>query len=705
MTTTTTIANEDALLAIEVVARRLRLTCDPLQSARALGSADLVVHADGEIVGLGRAIGALGMEARWLTLATDPGSAVWIAKPTADSPMHDAVLVGLGRRGLRYDVAICRRGVATRRRMTAAALRRALGIATDDSIGALVVGVGAPLAALADPHHTMTPWQRVRRLVQLERSDIAVTIVYSIAIGVLSLVLPIAAQALVTTVAFGSVLQPLLVLTVLFAIGAAAAGVLQLMQAWIVEVIQQRVFGRAVADVARRLVGMPYSVLDRVHVPDLINRFFEVPTIQKALSTVLVAGVGLVLQTLLGLTLLGFYHPLLLAFALVLLVLLVLVIFVVGRGAVSSALDESKAKYRAVGWLEHLARIPTAFKSASGRRLALIRADRLVRVYLDARRRHFRKLLLQSGGGIALAVLGPTVLLGLGGLLVLRNQLTLGQLVAAELVMASLSVALVKLGKQLESVYDLAQATTKLGLLIDLPAERRGGELLREPTPQVAASLRAHDLSFAHGGTTVLPRVAVDAPAGTRLAVRGPGGVGKSTLLELLASLRNPTGGNVELDGCDLRLLDLDAVRESVMLVRGAEFIDGSIADNLRLLRQHAAIESLESVIAAVGLQAVIRALPEGLATAMRPSGAPLSSSQQRRLALARALVASPRVLLLDGTLDGLGVDRPTKLAILDHVLSPTAPWTVVVVTEDDDVVSRCTGVLRLGPAEQANET
>ncbi|MBC8068150.1 MAG: ATP-binding cassette domain-containing protein [Deltaproteobacteria bacterium] len=541
------------------------------------------------------------------------------------------------------------------------------------------------------------PWQRTRRLLHLEREDIGVSIVYGVAIGVLSLMLPITAQALVTTVAFGSVLQPLFVLTLFFALAAAAAGILGLLQAWVVEIIQQRVFARTAADVAARLVRVPHGALDDIHIPDLLNRFFEVPTIQKALASILVGGLGLVMQTLLGLTLLGFYHPLLLAFALVLVVMLAVVVFVFGRGAVDSAIEESKAKYETVGWLEHLARIPAAFNSASGERLALTRADTLVRGYLAARRTHFRKLLLQSGGGVALAVVGSTTLLGLGGLLVLRNQLTLGQLVAAELVMASLSVALVKLGKQLESVYDLVQATTKLAMLVDLPAERRGGELLSGTGADGSpAGLRCHGLTLARGTTTLLSGCTIDIAPAAKVAIGGAGGTGKSLLLDVLAGLRNPSAGSVELDGCDVRLLDLAAVRESVVLVRGAEFIDGSALANLRLLRHDAPIEQAETILAHVGLQDVVRALPDGLGTALQPSGAPLSSSQQRRLVLARALLARPRLLVLDNALDGLGVARATKLEILDRVLAPDSPWTVVVVTDDSDVVERCTSAFTL---------
>ena len=689
----TVVQRQDAGAAVEAVAQRLGVAFDGFAVANALGRHPFEAGSGGRMPPVQRALAALGLEPRWGELLPRHARAVWMAS-TPWRQHAAAVVAVLGRRGLRHDVVVCRGGNVTRHRLFASQLERALGIGRGGTIGAVTAAPAQPLGAMHAPTGKLEPWQRFARLLRIERDDIGVTAVYGLGIGVLSLVLPIAAQALVTTVTFGTVLQPLVVLTVLFALGASAAGVLRLMQAWVVEVIQQRIFARAMSDVARRLASMPYSVLDKVHVPDLINRFFEVPTIQKSVAALLVEGVGLLLQTVLGLALLGFYHPLLLAFSATLVLLLSVVVFGFGRGAVASALDESKAKYRAVGWLENLARVPLAFKSAQGRQLALSRADQAIRHYLDARRRHFAKLLLQTGGGVALAVIGSTALLGLGGLLVLRNQLTLGQLVAAELVMAMLSAAFVKLGKQLEATYDLVQAATKLGLLVDLPAERGGGEPARRGTGPIA--VRATDLSFSYGTTSVLRRCSLAVAAGQRIALLGEGGAGKSTLVDLLATLRTPTGGNVEIDGCDVRLVDLAELRQFVTLVRGADFIQASILENLRLLRQDAELHEVEHAVECVGLGDIVRRLDQGLGTQLQPGGAPLSSTQLQRLALARALLAQPRLLLLDGALDQLGVDGPSKAAILECVLGKDAPWTAIVVSRDSDVLARCTHTTKL---------
>ncbi len=545
---------------------------------------------------------------------------------------------------------------------------------------------GAIAAAL---HHgarapVPSPWARARRVLAFERSDVAVVVVYGAAIGVLSLATPVAVQALVNTVAFGSLLQPILVLTLLLATGLVAYGTVRLLQVWAVETILQRVFVRTFAAAGRRLAAVEVTVLDRIHAPDVLNRFFEVPPLQKALAVLLIEGVGLLLQALVGFALLAAYHPLLLAFSLGLALALVVVVFVFGRGAVASALAESEAKYEAVSWLEHLARIPTAFRSSRGRSLAIARTDNAALRWLSLRRLHFRGLVRQHVGGVAIAVLGSTALLGLGGLLVLREQLTLGQLIAAEIVIGSLSAAFVKLGKQLEAVYDLVTSATKLGLLDDLPIERATGEALRSTGP---LSLRFDGVSFAHPSRDpVLEQVSLSVLAGRHLTIFGGGGTGKSTTLDLMMGLRPPQRGRVAIDGLDLAALRLVDVRERVALVRDREVVDGTLLDNLRLLAPDADFAEVSEVAELVGLDEVVLALPAGYATPMVPSGAPLSSTEIRRLTLARALVARPSLLLVDGALDALGLEPAAAARLFARIFAADAPWTAIVATSSREI-------------------
>ena len=319
------------------------------------------------------------------------------------------------------------------------------------------------------------PWLRLRAFLDVERRDLVVVAVYAAIIGLLSLATPIAVQAVVNSVAFGANLQPLVVLVMLLFGGLSFAALLQMLEAYVVEVLQRRYFVRVADDFGRRIASAPAGVHDNRFGPELVNRFFDIVTIQKSLSSLALDGLSLTLQTGAGMILLGFYHPLLLAFDVVLVFLLVGVLLL-GRGALPTALDESSAKYKVASWLEDVARVPRLFVGTSAREHAWNRADVLARDYIAARKRHFRVLLRQLAGGMFLQVVAVVALLGVGGYLVLSRQLTLGQLVAAELVVTAMGSGFSKLGKNLEKLYDLGVGVAKISAVLDQPCERIGGE-------------------------------------------------------------------------------------------------------------------------------------------------------------------------------------------------------------------------------------
>ena len=164
--------------------------------------------------------------------------------------------------------------------------------------------------------------ERLRRLAGLERGDISVVVVYAVAIGLVSLAVPIAAQSLVNTVAFTAMLQPIVVLSALVLLGLIAAGVLRTLQYKVVETLQQRFFVRTTHDAVHRLIRADVRAFAEQGAPEVMNRFFDVAIVQKAASTLLLDGLSVVLQGAVSLVLLAFYHPALLAYDVVLIVLI-----------------------------------------------------------------------------------------------------------------------------------------------------------------------------------------------------------------------------------------------------------------------------------------------------------------------------------------------------------------------------------------------
>lgn len=584
-------------------------------------------------------------------------------------------------------------------------IARRLGAADADAVVEwLVAQPAAPLAdasaqgefshADGEARHGPPPFRRLLGLLRPESRDIWMVVIYAVGVGVLSLAVPITAMAVVNTTALATLVQQLLILCLALFVSLGLAAILRVLQAVVVEYLQQRIFVRVVGDLSHRLPRIDVKAFDRQHGPELINRFFDVLTVQKASATLLLDGVTLVLQMGIGLALLAFYHQILLGFDLALIAGLVFIIFVLGRGAVASSIRESRAKYVVAGWMEEMARHPVAFKLNGGPYFARERSDLLARQYLLARQSHFRILLWQFAFALGLQVLASTVLLGMGGYLVINGQMTLGQLVAAQIVVSLVVSSFTKLGKQLEGYYDLLAAMDKLGHLTDLPLEREGGVVHRARSQ--GASVRVHNVSFnySQGYRTVLEGLNLTIEPGERVALLGQNGAGKSTLVDLLFGLRTPTQGHVEIDGMDLRDLRLESLREHIAVVKGIEIFEGSILDNVRMGRENLSVADVRQALSAVRLLDDILDLPGGLNTALGTGGAPLSLGQAERLMLARAIAGGPRLLVVDEILDDM--DQEVRNEVLPAILGPRACWTLLVVTHSQDVARLCGRQVRL---------
>jgi len=547
------------------------------------------------------------------------------------------------------------------------------------------------------PSHP-SPFHRFAALLRPELPEIRIILVLSIISGILYLATPLTADAVVNNFAFGGeqpvYVQALIVLAVFLMFLLGMLGVLRAGQQYAMELIQRRIFVRLTADLAFRLPRVPLEILEKHQGPELVNRFFDVVTVQKSASGLLLDGINVIFSTLIGLVVLGFYHPLLLSFASVLLVLLVLVVFIPGRRAVRTSIDESYAKHAVVGWLEQIAMFPLLFRVSGAAEMACSRADQLALDYLTARKSHFRILLGQVVALLGLQAIASAALLSIGGWLVLRAELTLGQLVASELIVASIVAAMSKLGKHLESWYDALAAVDKLGYLVDLPIERETGEQPEASEKGIRVQVRGVGYTPT-GGVPVLQNQDLEVPPGSTLGIVSPGGLGGSALLDLLAGLREPTTGQVLLNGLDLRLWQLGELRRQVFLVRGQEIVQGSILENVRLGRPDIGIDAVNRALECVGLLAVVHQMPDGLETPLSPGGHPLTSSQRSRLILARAIVRKPRLLLVDEALDGLEIETLEKLeaALFDS----REPSTLVLVTRDPDLIRRCDHSVQLG--------
>jgi ABC-type bacteriocin/lantibiotic exporter with double-glycine peptidase domain len=529
-----------------------------------------------------------------------------------------------------------------------------------------------------------SPLQRLQELIHIEQEDIGTLIAYGVGVGLMSLATPVAVQALVNTIAFGALFQPLLVLTLVLLVLVAFSNSMIALQFYVVEMLQRRLFVRTFDEAALRLQKAHFSSRDEHDLPELANRFLDIASLQKTASVLLLETLSYILQTLIGMILLAFYHPLLLAFDLFLIAMLWVILFVMGKNGVATAIEQSKAKYAALAWLENIAANPLLCKPSMGSAFLKQQTDNFAHRYLEACSDHFRILARQNLGALALHTLANTLLLGMGGWMVINNQLSLGQLIAAELVVSAMIYGLTRLGKTLENFYELLTSVDKIGHLLDIPQESNKGTSPRLPKGSYQVDI--YNVSLPESpNLDQLSDVNLHLAPGDQLFLSK--GAERGSLLDVLFGLRAPSAGYVCLDNQDLRDLNLGLLRDSVSLVREAEIIDATVLENLRLGRDMD-MDALKHVLEQVGLLETIVALPEGLHSHLFTHGTLLTSEQCLRLTLARAIAGRPRLLLLDGILDR--IVNPFLFSLLDILLAADAPWTLIVVSQNPLVISRC---------------
>jgi ABC-type bacteriocin/lantibiotic exporter with double-glycine peptidase domain len=285
-----------------------------------------------------------------------------------------------------------------------------------------------------------------------------------------------------------------------------------------------------------------------------------------------------------------------------------------------------------------------------------------------------------------------TALLGLGGWLVISGELTLGQLVAAELIVMLVVGAFTKIGRHLETWYDLLAGIDKLGMLLDLPLESHGKLRLM---PRGPARIELHKVSAAIDGQQSVKELSAVFPAGSSSSVLGPAGSGKTVLAELLCGLRPLESGFWEWNGIDARELRLETLREQIGVARnGEDVFSGTIEENIHLGRDKVSGVDIKNALRVTGLQDVVARMPEGSQTRLQTGGRPLTDSQVARLMLARALAGTPSLLLIDTTLDTLP-DAEAK-QIIESVRSEYH-GTLILFTSRDALAKLCDKMVTLG--------
>ncbi|HYW28801.1 MAG TPA: ABC transporter ATP-binding protein [Gaiellales bacterium] len=269
-----------------------------------------------------------------------------------------------------------------------------------------------------------------------------------------------------------------------------------------------------------------------------------------------------------------------------------------------------------------------------------------------------------------LGLTSSAAVLLLGAHLYGAGEITIGTLITAMYLLQLVFQPLQELSDVYGQLQSAAAAMVKISSVLDAEPDI-GDRAGAEPMPPIEGHLELDDVRFAYGDNEVLHGVSVDMPAGGCLALVGQSGGGKSTLAKLIARFYDPTSGAVRVDDIDLRDVQLGSYRRQLGVVLQDPFLfSGTIADNIRFARPDASDEQVRETAAAVGVDRIAARLHGGLDHLVHEGGAGLSAGERQLISIARALLADPRILILDEATSN--IDRPTEIQIeraLDRLL------------------------------------
>lgn len=540
----------------------------------------------------------------------------------------------------------------------------------------------------------ISPVRRLIRLLGTERKDIFYILFYSILIGFVSLILPLGIQATVELVSGGVVFSSVYLLIGLVIVGVLLTGALQIVQISLVEFLQRRIFSKAAFEFAYRLPRIRMEAILKNYGPELVNRFFDVMTIQKGLPKLLIDLSSSVIQILFGLLLISLYHPFFVFFGIFLLTALTVIFYLTGPRGLHSSIEESKYKYKVAQWLEELARALPSFKLAGNTDLPIRKTDYSINNYLKNRKTHFNILLTQFSFIVLFKAMITGGLLIMGTLLVVDRKITLGQFVAAEIVIILILNAVEKIIMYIDVVYDLLTAIDKVSHVTDIPIEKTGGIDFVKTDPK-GFSIRTKDLSYRYAGgdNYALQKIDLQVNPGQIVCISGPGDAGKTTLTNILTGFYSDFEGVATINQYSLRDIDLTHLRDQVAKnISQEDLFDGTLLENLTVGKSNTTIQHVMDAISSVGLSDDINRFPQGLETHVISGGKGLSHTVVQKLILARCLAKRPKLIILNDFFTAL--TKSDEMELLNCLIREDRTWTLLVISNDPIIMRACGNII-----------
>jgi len=530
-------------------------------------------------------------------------------------------------------------------------------------------------------------------LLNLDRKDVSAVYAFAILAGLVQLSLPLGIQTIISFVMAGSISTSIVVLIVLVVTGVFLYGLLQVRQMQIIEKIKQKIFTRYSFEFADRIPKLDIEKLDNYYLPELVNRFFDTISLQKGIEKILLDIPTALIQIVFGIVLLSFYHPVFIGFGSVLLLLLYIILRNTLPNGFSASMEASDYKYKTASWLEEISRSIKSFKYSRGTSLNVEKTDALVTSYLNSRTTYFNILLAQFWSLIGFKVVITAAMLIVGVVLLVDQQINIGQFIAADIVIITVMNSIEKLIINLDNVYDSLTSIEKMDKVTGAETEKSGTELISKTGE--AIRVRFVNVNYRYpDGANVLQNVSFVLNPGEKLCIMGNSGSGKSTALRLLTGAFRNFEGSVLINDIPIGNYSVGSLRASTgILLSQQDIFQGTLWENITMGNKDITVAEITDTLKLCGLADFLESLPDGLDTALDPTGKRLPMKIRQGILLARALVGHRKLVLLEDPFHGL--EEKNKQEVLSF-LKNDQDSTVIITSTDSEVAKNCDKVLYL---------
>lgn len=542
------------------------------------------------------------------------------------------------------------------------------------------------------------PLSRIIQLILTDRKDIVSIYFFAIMSGLVQLSLPLGVQAIISFVLGATMVTSIYVLIFVIVLGVFLVGAFQINQMKIIEKIQQNIFVRNTYLFAEVLPQIDLMKSNNYYLPEKITRFFDVMSVQKGISKLLLDIPIASIQIIFGLLLLSFYHPIFIAFGFLLLLFLVLILWFTGKKGIETNYVVSTHKYEVAAWFGEIGRVVKSFKFRHGTHLNISKADEKSVKYINARTKHFSVLLLQYKALVLFKVLITVTMLAVGTYLLLEQKLNIGEFIAAEIVILSIIGAVEKLIGSISNVYDVITGLEKLSSVTESPLEKSGKVEFKSINSGVSVELTDCNITYPNN-KTVLKNMNFKIPSNSIVGIMGCSGSGKTSLLNLLSGNLGDDNGGVLINNIALGNYNLESLRKKMgVYLFNTDVFEGTVLENITMGRKGITQEEITKLAYDLGFSSFIQSLKNGFETEVDPAGKKMSTTSVQIIILLRAFIEKPDLLLLEEPWNNF--NNELKDNFIDYIFNKMEDTTLIIATNDSSYLEKVDIVLELNKGE-----